>query len=133
MKEGQALAKDLNEISRQIVDAAIQVHKRLGLGLLESIYRECLVYELRKRRLKVEVEVYVPIVYDGVALSSPMRLDVLVESEIILELKAIDAVHAVHKAQLLSYLRLTNKRLGLLFNFNVVLLKDGMFRIVNKL
>jgi GxxExxY protein len=79
------------------------------------------------------VEVYVPIVYDGVTLSSPMRLDVLVESEIILELKAIDAVHAVHKAQLLSYLRLTNKRLGLLFNFNVVLLKDGMFRIVNKL
>jgi GxxExxY protein len=133
MNEGQAPARDLNEISRQIVDAAIQVHKRLGPGLLESIYRECLVYELRKRGLKVEVEVYVPIVYDGVTLSSPMRLDVLVEGEIILELKAIDAVLAVHKSQLLSYLRLTNKRLGLLFNFNVVLLKDGMFRIVNKL
>jgi GxxExxY protein len=133
MKEGQAPAKDLNEISRQIVDAAIQVHKRLGPGLLESIYRECLVYELRKRGLKVGVEVYVPIVYDGVTLSSPMRLDVLVEGEIILELKAIDAVLAVHKSQLLSYLRLANKRLGLLFNFNVVLLKDGMFRIVNKL
>jgi GxxExxY protein len=133
MNEGQAPARDLNEISRQIVDAAIQVHKRLGPGLLESIYRECLVYELRKRGLKVEVEVYVPIVYDGVTLSSPMRLDVLVEGEIILELKAIDAVLAVHKSQLLSCLRLTNKRLGLLFNFNVVLLKDGMFRIVNKL
>lgn len=133
MREGQAPAKDLNEISRQIVDGAIQVHKKLGPGLLESIYRECLVYELRKRGLKVEVEVYVPIVYEGVTLSSPMRLDVLVEAEIILELKAIDAVHAVHKSQLLSYLRLSNKRLGLLFNFNVVLLKDGMFRIVNKL
>ena len=133
MKEGQAPAKDLNEISRQIVDGAIQVHKNLGPGLLESIYRECLVYELRKRGLKVEMEVYVPIVYDGVTLSSPLRLDVLVEGEIILELKAIEAVLAVHKSQLLSYLRLTNKRLGLLFNFNVVLLKDGMFRIVNKL
>ena len=133
MKEGQAPAKDLNEISRQIVDAAIQVHKKLGPGLLESIYRECLVYELRKRGLKVDVEVYVPIVYDGVTLSSPMRLDVLVEGEIILELKAIEAVLAVHKSQLLSYLRLTNKRLGLLLNFNVVLLKDGMFRIVNRL
>jgi GxxExxY protein len=133
MNEGQAPALELNEISRQIVDAAIQVHKKLGPGLLESIYRECLVYELRKRGLKVEVEVYVPIVYDGATLSSPLRLDILVENEIILELKSIENVLAVHKSQLLSYMRLSNKRLGLLFNFNVVLLKDGMFRIVNKL
>jgi GxxExxY protein len=88
---------------------------------------------MRKRGLRVEEEVQVPIIYDGVKLKSPLRLDLIVENEVIVELKAIDDIVAVHRAQLLSYLRLTNKRLGLLLNLNVVLLKDGIHRIVNKL
>jgi GxxExxY protein len=133
MQEGQSRARDLNEISRQIVDAAVQVHKNLGPGLLESVYRECLVYELQKRGLRVEVEVQVPIIYDGVPLKSALRLDLLVDGEVIVELKSIEDVLAVHRAQLLSYLKLTNKRLGLLLNFNVPLIKNGIHRIVNKL
>jgi len=133
MHEGQSRARDLNEISRQVVDAAVQVHKKLGPGLLESVYRECLVYELQKRGLRVEVEVRVPIVYDGVPLKSALRLDLLVDSEVIVELKSIEDVLAVHRAQLLSYLKLTNKRLGLLLNFNVPLIKNGIYRLVNKL
>jgi GxxExxY protein len=133
MGPGPSPTLELNEISRRIIDAAIQIHKKLGPGLLESVYRECLVHEMRKRGLRVEEEVQVPIVYDGIKLKSPLRLDLLVEAEVIVELKAIDDVVAVHRAQLLSYLRLTGKRLGLLLNFNVVLLKDGIHRIVNKL
>lgn len=133
MQEGQSRARDLNEISRQIVDAAVQVHKKLGPGLLESVYRECLVYELEKRGLRVAVEVQVPIVYDGVPLRSALRLDLLVDDEVIVELKSIEDVLAVHRAQLLSYLKLTSKRLGLLLNFNVPLIKNGIYRLVNKL
>jgi GxxExxY protein len=133
MQEGQSRARDLNEISRQIVDAAVQVHKKLGPGLLESVYRECLVYELGKRGLRVEVEVQIAIVYDGVPLKSALRLDLLVDGEVIVELKSIEDVLAVHRAQLLSYLKLTNKRLGLLLNFNVPLIKNGIYRLVNKL
>jgi GxxExxY protein len=133
MMQGEAPKLELNEISRRIIDAAIQVHKKVGPGLLESVYRECLIYELKKRGLKVETEVLVPIMYDGVPLKSPLRLDVIVEGEVIVELKAIDDVLGVHRAQLLSYLRLANKKLGLLLNFNVVLLKHGIHRIVNKL
>ena len=133
MMQGEAPKLELNEISRRIIDAAIQVHKKVGPGLLESVYRECLIYELKKRGLKVETEVLVPIMYDGVPLKSPLRLDLIVEGEVIVELKAIDDVLGVHRAQLLSYLRLANKKLGLLLNFNVVLLKHGIHRIVNKL
>jgi GxxExxY protein len=133
MQEGQAKAIDLNELSRQVVDAAVQVHKKLGPGLLESVYRECLVHELRKRGLTVEIEIQVPILYDGIILESKLRLDLLVQGELIIELKSIEDVLAVHRAQLLSYLRLTGKKLGLLLNFNVVLIKDGIFRLVNKL
>jgi GxxExxY protein len=133
MQEGQGRARDLNEISRQIVDAAVQVHKKLGPGLLESVYRECLVYEVQKRGLRVEVEVQVPIIYDGVPLKSALRLDLLVDNEIIVELKSIEDILAVHRAQLLSYLKLTNKRLGLLLNFNVPSIKNGIYRLVNKL
>jgi GxxExxY protein len=133
MRVGTAKALDprLNEISRKIVDAAFTVHTTLGPGLLESVYRECMVFELQQRGLKVDVEVDVPILYRGRALLSTLRLDLLVEEEIIVELKAIDGVLAVHRAQLLSYLRLANKRLGLLINFNEVLIKDGIRRIVN--
>jgi GxxExxY protein len=136
MQEGQAraMAADLNEISRKIVDAAVQVHKVLGPGLLESVYRECLVvHELRKRGLSVRLEVDVPIVYDGIKLASTLRLDLLVNEEVIVELKSIEDILAVHRGQLLSYLRLSNKRIGLLINFNVALLKNGLVRLVNNL
>lgn len=133
MQEGQARAVELNEISRGIIDAAIQVHKTLGPGLLESVYRECLVHELRKRGLSVRFEVDVPIVYDGITLASSLRLDLLVNESVIVELKAIEGILAVHRGQLLSYLRLSHMRLGLLINFNVVLLKDGIVRVVNNL
>jgi GxxExxY protein len=135
MQEGQAraMAADLNEISRKIVDAAVQVHKVLGPGLLESVYRECLVHELRKRGLPVRLEVDVPIVYDGIKLASTLRLDLLVNEEVIVELKSIEDILAVHRGQLLSYLRLSNKRIGLLINFNVALLKNGLVRLVNNL
>ena len=132
MNEGQATALELNGVSRKIINAAMTVHKKLGPGLLEGVYRECLVYELQKSGLRVEVEVQIPILYDGIPLKSALRVDVLVEGEVIVELKSIEDVHPVHKAQVISYLRLSGKRLGLLFNFNVVLLKDGMFRFVNK-
>lgn len=135
MQEGQAraVASDLNEISRKIVDAAVQVHKILGPGLLESVYRECLVHELRKRSLSVRAEVDVPIVYDGMTLASSLRLDLLVNGSVVVELKSIEGILAVHRGQLLSYLRLSRLKLGLLINFNVVLLKDGIVRVVNNL
>jgi GxxExxY protein len=133
MQEGQAKAIDLNEISRQIVDAAVKIHKRMGPGLLESVYRECLIYELQKRGLRVEAEVQIPIVYDGVTLKSALRLDLLVENAVIIEVKSIEALLAVHRGQLLSYLKLTDRRLGLLINFNVALIKDGICRFVNRL
>jgi GxxExxY protein len=133
MQEGQAKAIDLNEISRQIVDAAVKIHKRMRPGLLESVYRECLIYELQKRGLRVEAEVQIPIVYDGVTLKSALRLDLLVENAVIIEVKSIEALLAVHRGQLLSYLKLTDRRLGLLINFNVALIKDGICRFVNRL
>jgi len=127
----KALDSETNRLSRVILDAAFAVHKNLGPGLLESVYRECLIHELVKRGAEVRSEVDVPILYDGHQLKTPLRLDLLVNDRIIVELKAIEAVLAVHKAQLLSYLRLADRRLGLLLNFNTVLLKNGIFRIIN--
>jgi GxxExxY protein len=127
----KALDPKLSEISRDVVDCAYQVHSKLGPGLLESVYRECLVYEIKRRGLRVDLELDVPIIYDGHPLTSQLRLDLLIEGELIVELKAIESVLAVHKAQILSYLRLSNKRLGLLLNCNVPLIKDGIFRIAN--
>jgi GxxExxY protein len=127
----KALDPKLSELSRIVVDCAYRVHSQLGPGLLESVYRECLVYEIVKRGLRVDVEIELPIVYDGKPLASKLRLDLLIEGELIIELKAIESVLAVHKAQLLPYLRLSNKPLGLLINFNVPLIKDGICRIAN--
>lgn len=133
MKAGTAKALDpaLNEVSRKIVDAAFSVHRNLGPGLLESVYRECMMFELQDRGLSVRSEVDVPIIYRDRTLMSTLRLDFLVEDQVIVELKAIEVILAVHRAQLLSYLRLANKRLGLLINFNEVLVKNGISRIVN--
>ena len=119
-----------NEISGQIVDAAIKVHTALGPGLLESAYQGCLAYELRKRGLKVEVQLGLPVVYDDVNIEVGYRIDLLVEDRVIVELKSVDKIAPIHQAQLLTYLRLSDKRLGLLINFNVLHLKDGIKRMV---
>jgi len=124
---------DENPISQQIVDAAYQIHKTLGPGLLESVYEVVLAYELRKRGLKVERQLPVPVVYDGICFEEGYRLDLLVEGKVIVEIKSIEAVTPVHKKQLLTYLRLLDKRLGLLINFNEELIRNGISRVVNGL
>lgn len=124
---------ELNEITGQIVGAAMKVHVALGPGLLESAYQACLRYELEKRGLRVDFEVELPIVYDGVKIDAGYRIDLLIEDAVIIELKSVDQIHPIHKAQVLSYLRLSNAKVGLLINFNVVRLKDGITRLVNKL
>ena len=123
----------LNAVSGQVVDAALKVHRALGPGLLESAYEACLVHEMVKRGLKVRRQVNLPVEYDGVKLDAGYRIDVLVEEAVIVEIKAVDALQPVHKAQLLSYLKLSKKKLGLLLNFNVALMKDGIKRVANGL
>jgi GxxExxY protein len=124
---------ELNEISGQIVEAAMTVHTVLGPGLLENAYEACLKHELLKRGLRVEQQVALPVVYDGVKIDLGYRLDLLVEQEVIIELKAVEKVTPLHQAQLLSYLKLGHKRLGLLINFNVLHLKNGIERMVKGL
>jgi len=122
----------LNQISSQIIKAAINVHKELGPGLLESVYQKCMALELSSMGFRVETEVEIPVVYSGRKITDiGFRIDLLVESTVIVELKSVEAVKAVHKKQLLTYLKLTEKPLGLLINFNEVLLKNGITRIIN--
>ena len=123
--------EELNELSRDIVDSAYKVHRQLGPGLLESTYRLCMVRELTLRGHKVHQEVELPIEYEGVKLESGYRIDLVVDDRVIVELKAIESVLPIHRAQLLSYLKHSERRLGLLINFNSVLIKDGITRIVN--
>ncbi len=120
---------DTDMDAQQIVDAAFRVHRALGPGLLENIYEVCLVHELRKRDLHVVQQVSLPIVYDNVELETGLRLDVLVNESVIVELKAVERILPVHHAQVLTYLKLTGHRLGLLINFNVPLIKEGISRI----
>jgi len=121
---------DRNQISGEIVDAAMKVHTALGPGLLESAYAACLRHELIKRGLKVQSEVPVPVAYDGIKLESGYKLDLLVEDTVIVELKAIDALAPIHQAQIISYLKLAKKPVGLLINFHSLHLKDGIKRFV---
>ena len=121
----------LNQVSGVIIDAAIAVHSALGPGLLESAYEACLLYELRKRELIVEAQVPLPVVYEAVHLEIGYRIDLLVENAIVIELKACEAIAPVHRVQLLSYLRLSGKPLGLLMNFHLALMKDGIVRMRN--
>ena len=121
----------LNHMSKQAVEAALAVHTALGPGLLESVYAACLAQELRKRALPVETQVALPVIYDGLKLEAGYRIDILVAEQLIIEVKAVEGVHPIHKAQLLSYLKLSGKRLGLLFNFNVIHMRDGITRMVN--
>jgi GxxExxY protein len=120
-----------NELSRMIVGAAIEVHRLLGPGLLESAYEACLCRELSLRQIGFERQVPVPIVYKGLEVESPFRMDILVEKLVIVELKAVEVLAPIFEAQLLTYLRLSNRWLGLLINFNVVVLNDGIKRLVN--
>jgi GxxExxY protein len=122
-----------NDITGLIIDTALSIHRRLGPGLLESVYLAVLAHELRKRGLHVETEVPIPVVWEEVKLEVGFRADLVVEAVVIVELKSVEAVAPVHKKQLLTYLRLADKRLGLLINFGVELLKDGIHRVVNNL
>lgn len=121
----------INDITGQIIDAAMKVHTALGPGLLESAYEACLAHELQKRGLKAETQVGLPVEYDGVQLEHGYRIDILVENQVIVELKCVSEFHPVHEAQLLSYLKLSNRKIGLLINFNVLRLKDGIKRLAN--
>jgi GxxExxY protein len=122
-----------NEIAKIIVDVAYHIHKRLGPGLLESAYEPVMEHEIQKRGLRVARQVVIPLVYDGLVIEEAFRADLIVEDLVIVELKSVEQIHPVHPKQLLTYLKLTNKRLGLLINFNAPLIKDGITRIVNGL
>jgi GxxExxY protein len=122
-----------NEIAKEIVDAAYKVHTKLGPGLLESVYEVVLAYELERRGLRVIRQKAIPVVYEGVHLEEGFRADLIVEDKVIVELKSVETIHPVHKKQLLTYLRLANKHLGLLINFGAFLIKDGISRVVNNL
>lgn len=121
----------LHEITTQIIHAAAKVHSALGPGLLESAYEACLLHELNKRGLKIERNITLPLVYEDLTLDAGLRISLLVEDEVIVELKSVEQVTQVHRSQVLSCLRLSGKRAGLLINFNVVQLMDGVTRMVN--
>jgi len=124
---------ELEAIAKIIVDAIIFVHRLLGPGLLESTYQACLAHELRKRGLQVRCEVMLPVLYDGVKIEAGYRIDMLIEEAIIIENKAVQSLLPIHEAQLLTYLKLSDLKLGFLLNWNVILMKDGIQRMVNKL
>jgi GxxExxY protein len=129
----QFIIMDINQLSSKIIGAAIEVHRILGPGLLESAYEECICYELELRRIKFERQKALPVIYKGKRLDCGYRLDIVIENRIITELKSIEKIEPIHKAQLLSYLKLSGQKLGLLLNFNVSVMKDGIVRLVNHL
>lgn len=120
-----------NEISSKIIGAAIEVHRQLGPGLLESTYETCLAYELKKQNLHVLQQLALPVVYKDVKLNAGYRIDLLVENKVIIEIKSVDALADIHTAQILTYLKLKDLKLGLLINFNEVVLKNGIKRVLN--
>lgn len=122
---------DYNNISENILDSCMTVHKMMGPGLLKSIYELCLIKEFDLRQIKCVSQVSIPLMYKGIELSKDFKIDLLVENEIILELKSVESLLPVHEAQIISYLKLANKKLGFLINFNVPLLKNGFKRFVN--
>jgi GxxExxY protein len=129
MYTGEDLAKDM--LTQRVIGAAIEVHRKLGPGLLESIYQECLVHELKLRGIDHAQQVWLPIAYKDHAIPQGLRLDLLIERQLIVELKAAESILKIHEVQLLSYLRLSGLQRGLLLNFNVVVLKNGIKRIMN--
>lgn len=122
---------DIENLGKEIVDISYKIHVALGPGLLESVYEACFCYELTKRNISFIKQKRVPIVYDGVVFYEGLRLDILVDDQIIIELKAQDNFHPIWEAQLLSYLKLSDKKLGYLINFNVTLIKNGIKRMIN--
>ena len=124
---------DINQLSSMIIGGAIEVHTNLGPGLLESAYETCLCHELELRKIKFKRQESLPIIYKGKKLDCGYRLDIVIENKIIVELKSVEKIEPIHKAQLLSYLKLSGQKLGLLFNFNVPVMKDGIVRLVNNL
>ena len=126
-----AEGKRLDEITGAVVDAAMKIHTALGPGLLESVYEKCLKHELSKRGLRVQSQVWLPVAYDGILIEGGYKIDLLVEGKVVVELKVAEHLLDIHKAQLLSYLKLSGNRVGLLINFNVVHLRDGIKRLVN--
>ena len=120
-----------NEISQKIIGLAIKIHKKLGPGLLEKVYHECLYYEIQKSGLQVQKEVYVHVDYEEIKIERAFKIDLLVENKLIVELKSVRELNDIYIAQTLTYLRLSKIRLGLLINFNEILLKDGIRRVIN--
>ena len=125
----ESIPAETDWVAKQVVDAAFSVHSGLGPGLLESIYETCLAHELTKRDLKVERQVVLPIIYDSLRLDAGLRLDVVVADCVVVELKAVESLLPVHRAQLLTYLKLSGYRLGLIINFNVTVIKNGIVRM----
>lgn len=130
MSEHLPIPEDVDAVARGIVDAAFKVHTELGAGLLESAYELCLAHELRKRGYIVRTQVTLPIVYDGCEIDAGYRIDLLVNECVIVEVKSVQEMHPVFKAQILTHIKLAKLRLGLLINFNVALIKDGIKRVV---
>jgi len=120
-----------NDIAKLVYDCSLRVHKALGPGLLESAYRECLCYELFKTGIYVEKEKPLPLVYEEIKLDIGYRMDIVLENKFIIEVKSVEELHDIHLAQLLTYLKLSDYKLGLLINFNVLLIKDGIRRVIN--
>ena len=130
MRYGENTTPEMERIAKEIVDAAFKVHTTLGPGLLESVYETCLEYELKKRGFRVERQKKVTIQYDEVVLDDALRLDLLVDGLVLVEVKAVETMHPIFTAQTLTYLKLTERRLALLINFNVVRIKDGIKRMI---
>jgi GxxExxY protein len=130
MSFGETTTVEIERVAHEIVDAAFKIHSTLGPGLLESAYLAFMIYELEKRGLQVAKEVPLPVVYEDVRLDLGYRIDLIVNDCVLMELKAVEKLHPIHEAQLLTYLKLTGKRLGLLINFNTRLIKDGIKRMV---
>ena len=130
MRVFEPLPPDIEHLAKIVVDSAYKVHSSLGPGLLESVYEICLTHEIRKRGIHVERQVAIPVVYDGIELAAGLRIDLLVDRKLILEIKAVEEMNRIFKAQVLTYLKLTGLRLGLLINFNVTLIKNGIERVI---
>jgi len=121
----------IDEVTGLVLDGAMRVHSALGPGLLESVYEKCLAHELRSRNLCIETQVWLPVIYDGIEIEGGYKIDLLVEGVVVVELKVVEQILEIHKAQLLSYLKLSKHSVGLLINFNTVHLRDGIRRLVN--
>ena len=129
-EEHEALPRRTEEIATTIVDAEVHVHRALGPGLLESVYEVCLAHEMERRGRKVRTQVALPVVYDSLRLEAGYRIDLIVDEDVIVEIKAVETLTPVHNAQLMTYLRMSGRRLGFLINFNTVLLKQGIRRMI---